>query len=73
MYYKLLKKILKNMGTYRFLIRLAAVISSGNVPNVQYSKCPTKSWIFFWSIKIAKPFKYTFDGNWIITQEIGRF
>lgn len=57
----------KTIHTYRFLIRLATVISSGNIPYMQYSKCSTKFWIFLWRIKIAKSFKYIFDGGWIIT------
>lgn len=44
---------------YWFLIGLAAVRSGGNVLYAQHIKYPTIFWIFFWRIKIVKPFKYT--------------
>ena len=60
----------RRKGTYGLLTGLAAVISSGYVSYVQDSKGPTELWVLPWTLKIANPFKYSFDGRWVITQEI---
>lgn len=60
-------------ATHRFLMQLAAVVPSGNVPDMQYTVSTTTRWIGIGQIKVSEPFKYPFDCRRIVTQEIRGF